>query len=55
MKGTDGMKLIKNNYAFVMKSIKKDRTLTPVRENLKNRTYIVAGGTRGIGYNIAKN
>lgn len=54
MKGTDNMKLVKNNYAFVMKSIKKDRTLTPVRENLKNRTYIVAGGTRGIGYNIAK-
>lgn len=54
MKGIDGMKLIKNNYAFVMKSIKKDRTLTPIRDNLKNRTYIIAGGTRGIGYNIAK-
>ena len=48
------MKAIKNNYAYVLKSIKKDKTLKPVYENLKDKTYIVSGGSRGIGYNIAK-
>tara|TARA_B100000123_G_scaffold20998_1_gene14721 strand:+ start:273 stop:1169 length:897 start_codon:yes stop_codon:yes gene_type:complete len=45
---------MKSNYAFVLKSIKKDKTLTPVLSNLKNKNYIVSGGTRGIGFNIAK-
>ena len=48
------MKAIKNNYAYVLKSIKKDRTLKPVFENLNNKTYVISGGSRGIGYNIAK-
>ena len=48
------MNKIKNNVAYVLKSIKKDRTLKPVVENLKGRTYIISGGSRGIGYNIAK-
>jgi citronellol/citronellal dehydrogenase len=48
------MNKIKQNYAFVLKSIKKDRTLKPVVETLKNKTYIISGGSRGIGYNIAK-
>jgi citronellol/citronellal dehydrogenase len=48
------MNKIKNNVAYVLKSIKKDRTLKPAVENLKGRTYIVSGASRGIGYNIAK-
>lgn len=48
------MNAMKKNYAFVLKSIKKDKTLKPVVNNLKNKTYIIAGGTRGIGFNIAK-
>lgn len=48
------MNKIKNNVAYVLKSIKKDRTLKPFVENLEGRTYIVSGGSRGIGYNIAK-
>lgn len=45
---------MKKNYAFVLKSIKKDTTLRADLTKLKNKTYIVSGGTRGIGYNIAK-
>lgn len=48
------MKSIKNNYAYVLKSIKKDKSLKPVYENLKDKTYIISGGSRGIGFNIAK-
>ena len=47
------MKAIKSNYAYVLKSIKKDKTLKPVTDNLKGKTYIISGATRGIGYNIA--
>ena len=48
------MNQIKKQYTYVLKSIKKDITLQPKLNNLKNKTYIVAGGSRGIGYNIAK-
>mgnify|MGYP003752593321 FL=1 len=48
------MNSIKSNYAFVLKSIKKDRTLKPITNSLKNKNYIIAGGSRGIGFNIAK-
>jgi citronellol/citronellal dehydrogenase len=48
------MNSIKKNYAFVLKSIKKNKTLKPVVENLKGKTYIVSGASRGIGFNIAK-
>lgn len=47
------MSAFKQQYAFVLKSIKKDRTLKPVVNNLINKTYIVSGSTRGIGLNIA--
>ncbi len=46
--------MLRQNYGFVLKSIKKDRSLKPVKENLLNKTYIVSGGTRGIGFNIAE-
>ena len=48
------MNAIKKNYAYVLKSIKKDLTLTNNLSKLKNKTFIVSGGTRGIGYNIAQ-
>ena len=45
---------VKRNYAYVLKSIKKDRSLLPCTKSLRNKTYIISGGTRGIGFNIAK-
>ena len=48
------MNSIKQNYAFVLKSIKKDRSLKPIVDNLKGKTFIVSGASRGIGFNIAK-
>tara|TARA_A100001015_G_scaffold202788_1_gene226558 strand:+ start:4993 stop:5886 length:894 start_codon:yes stop_codon:yes gene_type:complete len=45
---------MKNNYTYVLKSIKKDKTLNPILNNLEGKNYIVAGGTRGIGFNIAE-
>lgn len=46
--------MLKKNYAFVMKSIKKDTSLLPNTPYLNNKTYVVSGGTRGIGFNIAQ-
>lgn len=48
------MKSIKTNYAYVLKSIKKDKSLLPIHAKLNNKTFIVSGGTRGIGFNIAR-
>lgn len=45
---------LKNSFGYVMKSIKKDKTLSPITDSLKGKTYIVAGSSRGIGFNIAK-
>ena len=47
------MKAIKNNYAFVLRSIKKDKSLAP-HINIKDKHYVICGGTRGIGYSIAE-
>lgn len=48
------MNSVKKSYAFVLKSIKKDKSLLPHVSSLKNKTYIVSGATRGIGFNIAE-
>ena len=48
------MNAIKSKYAYVLKSIKKDVTLRPKFDKLDNLTYIISGGTRGIGFNIGK-
>jgi citronellol/citronellal dehydrogenase len=48
------MNQIRKQYAYVLKSIKKDVSLKPRYKSLKNKTYIVAGASRGIGFNIAK-
>ena len=49
------MNSIKSKYAYVLKSIKKDLSLKPILDNLNGKSYVVSGGSRGIGYNIAKN
>ena len=48
------MSKFKNAYSFVLKSIKKDVSLRPKVNDLTNKTYVVSGGTRGIGLAIAK-
>ena len=48
------MNAIKNKYTYVLKSIKKNINLRPVFNNLKNKTYVISGGTRGVGLEIAK-
>ena len=48
------MQSIKNKYAYVLKSIKKDHTLIPSVKDLTGKTYIISGATRGIGFNIAQ-
>jgi citronellol/citronellal dehydrogenase len=48
------MNAIKNKYAYVLKSIKKNKKLTPMFSDLNNKTYVISGGTRGVGLEIAK-
>ena len=48
------MNAFKNKYAYVLKSIRKDKSLQPVFNNLKDKTYVISGGTRGVGLSIAK-
>ena len=43
----------KNQFAYVLKSIRKNPSLKPILPNLKDRSYLISGGTRGIGYSIA--
>jgi short-subunit dehydrogenase len=45
---------MKDKYAFVLKSIKKDLSLLSKQPDLTGKTYIVSGASRGIGLNIAK-
>ena len=45
----------KKQFAYVLKSIKKDTTLQPVVNTLQNKSFIVSGGTRGVGFEIARN
>jgi len=45
---------LRSNYTYVLKSIKKNHTLKPKLSNLNNKTFIISGASRGIGYNIAE-
>lgn len=45
---------LRHQYKYVLKSIKKDVSLHPRLNDLKNKTFVISGGTRGIGLSIAK-
>tara|TARA_A100001015_G_scaffold316947_1_gene432545 strand:- start:415 stop:1326 length:912 start_codon:yes stop_codon:yes gene_type:complete len=48
------MSKFKKGYAFVLKSIKKDTSLKPILPDLSGKSYLISGGTRGIGLAIGK-
>lgn len=48
------MKNLKQAYGFVLKNIKKNTKLTSTTQCIKGKTFVIAGGTRGIGFNIGK-
>lgn len=48
------MNAIKNKYTYVLKSIKKHQFLKPKISDLTDKTYVISGGSRGIGLNIGK-
>ncbi len=48
------MNAIKSKYTYVLKSIKKQKFLKPKLTNLSGKTYVISGGTRGIGLSIGK-
>ena len=48
------MKNLKQAYGFVLKNIKKNTKLTSTTKCIKGKTFVIAGGTRGIGFNIGK-
>ena len=39
---------------FCLIWLKKDLSLKPVHNNLKDKNYVIGGGTRGIGFSIAE-
>jgi citronellol/citronellal dehydrogenase len=45
---------LKKSYQFVLKSVKKDVSLVPALHSLRGKTYVISGGTRGIGLAIGK-
>lgn len=48
------MKNLKQAYGFVLKNIKKNTKLTESSKCIKGKTFVIAGGTRGIGFHIGK-
>lgn len=48
------MNAIKNKYTYVLKSIKKHKFLKPKLTDLSGKTYVISGGSRGIGLSIGK-
>ena len=48
------MNAIKNRYTYVLKSIKKHSFLKPKLKDLSGKTYVISGGTRGVGLSIGK-
>ena len=45
---------MKDKYAVVLKSIKKNTTINKSLDSLRHKTFIVVGATRGIGFNITE-
>lgn len=48
------MNSVKNKFAYVLKSVKKDVSLKPILNDLNGKTYVISGASRGIGLSIAK-
>lgn len=48
------MNAIKSKYTYVLKSIKKQKFLKPKLTDLTGKTYVISGGSRGIGLSIGK-
>lgn len=47
------MNNFRKQYTYVLKSIKKDNQLLP-KLSVKDKHYVICGGTRGIGFSIAE-
>lgn len=43
-----------STYAYILKSIKKNKHLVPTYKTLHDKTFIITGGSNGIGFNMAK-
>lgn len=48
------MNTFKNSYGYVLKNIKKNTKLIKTAKSIKGKTFVIAGGTRGIGFHIGK-
>ena len=48
------MNNFKSTYGYVLKSIKKNPKLIESAKPIKDKTFVIAGGTRGIGFHIGK-
>ena len=48
------MNSLKQTYGFVLKNIKKNTKLVETSKSIKGKTFVIAGGTRGIGFHIGK-
>ena len=48
------MNNFKNTYGYVLKNIKKNTKLIESSKCIKGKTFVIAGGTRGIGFHIGK-
>ena len=48
------MNSFRTNYGFVLKNIKKNKKLMKSQKNIEGKTFVIAGGTRGIGFSIAE-
>ena len=48
------MSAFRGSSAYVMKSILKNKDLKPKLNTLCGMTFIISGGTRGIGFSMAR-
>jgi len=48
------MNNFKQSYGYVLKNIKKNKELIKSTKSIQGKTFVIAGGTRGIGFSIGK-